>query len=258
MAIPAAPLEGNGARLLFLLWDNTGTNAAALLRALGKTTLNTEAVAHLAVATHENADTFGATDPVAVLAGVDGTTVRRAIVDASGRVISRPALVYDDTGNNAFAHPRTLAQGSLNGEAVGHVAMGSHVDGEAFDASDPVVVAAGVSAGTAKRLAADTTGRLLTDTGLALAAQGHANVAVTGTAVALSGSAACRRVQVKADAANVATLYVGASTVTADETAGTGGYQLEAGEAVEVYATNIANVYINGTANDGASFMRIG
>jgi len=49
MAIPNAPLEGAGDKMMFVVWDNTGTNAAAILRAYRKATLNATDVAEMGV-----------------------------------------------------------------------------------------------------------------------------------------------------------------------------------------------------------------
>lgn len=49
MAIPNAPLEGAGDKLLFVVDDNVGTNRANLLRGYKRTTLNSEGVADIGV-----------------------------------------------------------------------------------------------------------------------------------------------------------------------------------------------------------------
>jgi hypothetical protein len=49
MAVPAAPTENGGSKVLFVLDDNAGTNRANLLRAYQRTTLNGEGVADLGV-----------------------------------------------------------------------------------------------------------------------------------------------------------------------------------------------------------------
>jgi len=87
-----------------------------------------------------------------------------------------------------------------------------------------------------------------------LAGQGVKLVAVTGTAVAIKASTAVKQVMVKARTANAGTIYLGSSTVTANETAGTGGLQLSPGDMVAFPVPNLAGVYINGTAGDGVSF----
>lgn len=49
MAIPNAPLEGAGDKILFIIDDNGGTNRANLLRAYKRTTQNAEGVGDLGV-----------------------------------------------------------------------------------------------------------------------------------------------------------------------------------------------------------------
>lgn len=49
MAVPNAPVEGAGSKILFLVYDATGTNTAALMRAYHEGTLNAENVADLGV-----------------------------------------------------------------------------------------------------------------------------------------------------------------------------------------------------------------
>lgn len=49
MTVPAAPFEGGGAKVLFVIDDNAGTNRANLLRGYRGTTLNSERVAALGV-----------------------------------------------------------------------------------------------------------------------------------------------------------------------------------------------------------------
>lgn len=90
--------------------------------------------------------------------------------------------------------------------------------------------------------------------GFALTGQGVKLVAVTGTAVAIKATTVVKQVMVKARAANVGTIYLGASTVTANETAGTGGLQLSPGDIVAFAIPDLADVFINGTAGDGVSF----
>lgn len=51
MTVPAAPTEGGGAKILFLVHDNAGTNQAALLRSYFGTTINGELQGHLGVYT---------------------------------------------------------------------------------------------------------------------------------------------------------------------------------------------------------------
>lgn len=85
--------------------------------------------------------------------------------------------------------------------------------------------------------------------------QGVTKVAVTGTAVQLKSTTAIKVLIIKARSANAGTLYLGKSTVTNDETAGTGGLQLDPGDMVTFTDVDTANIYINGTAGDGVSYM---
>lgn len=80
-------------------------------------------------------------------------------------------------------------------------------------------------------------------------------VAVTGTRVALRATTAVKVIIVKARTANAGTLYLGDSTVTNNETATTGGLQLDPGDMVTFTETDIADIFINGTAGDGVSYM---
>lgn len=88
-----------------------------------------------------------------------------------------------------------------------------------------------------------------------LAGSGAKVVAVTGTAVAIRATAACQQVAVKARKANRGIVYVGPAGVTNDEAATTGGLQLSPGDMIAFPVPNVANVFINGTAGDGVSFL---
>lgn len=103
MAIPNAPLEGAGDKILFGVYNNAGANAAALIHAVVTRTLNTETIGWLATATHADLATFAAGDPVALAAGYDGTLVRKMLVDASGRQIVSGEIV----DNTAFTDGTT-------------------------------------------------------------------------------------------------------------------------------------------------------
>lgn len=88
-----------------------------------------------------------------------------------------------------------------------------------------------------------------------LAGQAAKLVALTGTAVPLvAGLTLCKMVMVEARATNSTTVYLGSSTVTADETA-TGGLQLAPGAIIAFPVNDLHTVYVNGTAGDGVSFM---
>jgi hypothetical protein len=88
---------------------------------------------------------------------------------------------------------------------------------------------------------------------------GHGSVAVAAGPVrtkVLSSTTAAVRLTIKAWVGNTHTLYVGGSTVTADQTsATTSGFQLSPGEAVTFGVDDVSAVYIHGTAAEGASFF---
>jgi hypothetical protein len=87
-----------------------------------------------------------------------------------------------------------------------------------------------------------------------LAGSGVRLVAVSGAAVALRAATTIKQVMVKARRTNLATLYVGAAGVTADETAATGGFQLDPGDIVSFPESDLAHIFVNGTAGDGVSY----
>lgn len=117
MAIPNAPLEGAGDKILFGVYNNAGTNAAALIHAVVTKTLNAETIGWLATATHADLATFAAGDPVSLSAGYDGTLVRKMLVDASGRQIVSGEVV----DNAAFTDgtSRVLPSGYIFDEVAG-------------------------------------------------------------------------------------------------------------------------------------------
>jgi len=86
MTVPAAPTESGGDKLLFLVYDNGGANAAALIRGIAKATLNSESVAHLAVASQIDGQTHGASAPLVMVGGSDGTVTRKLLVNSDGRL----------------------------------------------------------------------------------------------------------------------------------------------------------------------------
>lgn len=49
MTVPAAPTESGGGRVFFVIHDNAGANAAALLRSYFATTINSELQGHMGV-----------------------------------------------------------------------------------------------------------------------------------------------------------------------------------------------------------------
>lgn len=146
--------------------------------------------------------------------------------------------------------------GSLTPNGAGQL-VGTHQNEAVPGATDAYVAILGWDGTVVRRVAVTASGRVLVSSvaSAVLIGTGHINVAVTSTAIALKATTACTKVAVKADTGNAATLYIGISTVTSDETAATGGLQLEPGEGVEIEVANLATVFINGTAGDGASFM---
>lgn len=86
---------------------------------------------------------------------------------------------------------------------------------------------------------------------------GQKAIAVTGTAVALAASATplpTASVLVSALTDNAAAITVGGSGVTNTVDGSGNGYILEAGQSVIVMADDLADVYVNGTAGDIATF----
>jgi hypothetical protein len=66
----------------------------------------------------------------------------------------------------------------------------------------------------------------------------------------IAASVPCQGVLVKASKNNSGTVYVGESSVTADEGAATSGYPLEPGESVGVPCRNANTVYVRGYSDD--------
>jgi hypothetical protein len=103
--------------------------------------------------------------------------------------------------------------------------------------------------------AGDPSAPQLTTDSTALGGTGAQVVAAGPTRTKLiSSSTPCFRVTVKALVTNTHVLYVGLSNVTADTNNGTGGFQLEPGEAFTFGSDDVSSVYIHGTAGEGASF----
>jgi hypothetical protein len=66
------------------------------------------------VGTHPDGATFATSDPVVVLAGIEGTTVRTVLVDASGR----PLVVTAPSGGNLTDCSGTITEGGTSQELV--------------------------------------------------------------------------------------------------------------------------------------------
>ena len=88
-----------------------------------------------------------------------------------------------------------------------------------------------------------------------LGGQGVTLVAAGPTRTQLRASQKVKQVSVKARKANVGTVYLGTVTVTADETPGTGGYQLSPGDMHTFPVLDIGTVYVVGAAGDGVSYL---
>lgn len=86
MALPNPPTSPDASKLFPLVYDNTGTNAAAVSKAARTETMNSEVVAHTAVATHKDTDTYASGDAVVVAAGVNGTNILPLAVNSDGEV----------------------------------------------------------------------------------------------------------------------------------------------------------------------------
>lgn len=117
----------------------------------------------------------------------------------------------------------------------------------ALKAAGREIAATGVSDPTRPQLVEDAT---------LLAGHGSKAVAAGPTSTALRSSATpAVRVTVKAWVTNTNTLYVGGSTVTAGTSNTTGGFQLSPGESVTFGIEDVNDIYIHGTAAEGASFF---
>lgn len=259
MAAPAALTEAGGDKVLHLVHDVGGTTTPGWARGVRPRTINGDIYLYTGIATHADGDAFTAGDPV-VLNGVweSGSpgTVRKMAGDSGGRIITRPLGVYNNGGTNAFGHPHLVGGAALNGEQAGWLGVGSHADAATWVASGGVLVGAGVDNTTVRKFKVDGAGRLTTSDDFTFGGTSHVDVAAGPNRAQLSANQACRAVIVKADKGNLNTLYLGGSGVTANETSGTGGLQLEPGEATPlIKVTNLNLLYIHGTAGQGASLM---
>jgi hypothetical protein len=109
MAIPNAPVEGGLDKMLFLVYDDGGANAAALIRGIGDEPLNGETVAHLAVASQVDGQTHGSSAPLVMIGGSDGTVTRKALVDAAGRLVTvSPTNVFKSFSALAITSEATV------------------------------------------------------------------------------------------------------------------------------------------------------
>lgn len=120
MTVPAAPLEGGNDKILFLLYDAGGVNAAAILRAYKKSTVNAEVVGELGVyptsGTLENG--------CRVLTGATALVISATSVPCQGVVVKaysdNAATIY--VGKSDVTADKTAATGGYPlepGESVG-------------------------------------------------------------------------------------------------------------------------------------------
>lgn len=255
MAVPAALQEAGGDKVAGLLYDTGAANAWAWFRGIANAVQQSEAVAALQVGTQADASTWVAGGPIVVIGGLDGTTVRKAAVDASGQFKLQPQLVWDNGGAVADARFRAISKDALAGTAIGHLAVATHADGATWAAaSGGIVVIGGLDNTTVRKVKVDASGRQYTVDDAVLAGTGHRDIASTGVALSLRSSTVCRRLVVKADKANVGIIYVGIVGVLGSNDANNGGYQLDPAGAITLNVQNVATVYINGTAGEGVSY----
>jgi hypothetical protein len=80
-------------------------------------------------------------------------------------------------------------------------------------------------------------------------------VGSSGVAVAIGAAVKVKVVAVKARRANSGAVYVGSSTVTNDESATTGGLQMDPGDLMMFAVDSLATFYVNGAAGDGVSIV---
>src|ERR1035437_3896887 len=116
MTVPSAPLSG-GDKILFIVFDSGGTLTPALLRGIASATVDGEIVAHLAVATHADADSHGSNPPILLIGGSDGTYARKVLVDTSGRQIVSGEVV--DNAGYTDGTSRVLPAGFIFDEVAG-------------------------------------------------------------------------------------------------------------------------------------------
>jgi hypothetical protein len=113
MAIPAALLEANGDKMLPLIWDDSGTNRAAVFKAIYQHDLNGEDAAHMGIATHEDGATWSAGGPVVLMGVEDGGTVRSVAGNSTGQlVVAAPSYTFGGNGHIEVASGGTAVQGT--------------------------------------------------------------------------------------------------------------------------------------------------
>jgi hypothetical protein len=100
------------------------------------------------------------------------------------------------------------------------------------------------------------TGTIVTSEGPRIEATlktGAMNVTTAGTAVSLGAITGIREVIIQAKRTNGGIIFVGPSTVLNNDT---NGIYLSKGEALHLYCTSLAEVFINSTVNgEGVTFL---
>lgn len=80
---------------------------------------------------------------------------------------------------------------------------------------------------------------------------GHKTITTAGTQLALAASTTVKSVSIKALSTNTGLAYIGNSTVSS-----TDGYELSAGEAIDLDVNNLASVYVDVSVNgEGVSYI---
>lgn len=100
------------------LWLPDGSKRIKLAVGTKDISTDTEDAGWQGVATHVDGATFAASDGVGVVAGVDGTTVRKVLVDASGRLI----VVAVPTQGNLTDRSGTITTGGTAQEVAAALA----------------------------------------------------------------------------------------------------------------------------------------
>jgi len=90
------------------------------------------------------------------------------------------ATVYDATGTNTAAPPRSVMQKTVNTEVLGCMAVGTHKDTDAFASGDPVVLCSGINGTDIVPIAVNADGEVgIHDGGNSITIDG--TVSVSGT-----------------------------------------------------------------------------
>lgn len=153
MSLPNAPVEGGGSKLSFMVYDNAGTNAAALSQAIKTITVNSEIVGWLGVGSHLDGASDGGSEALELVAGSDGTNVLALLTDSAGRL-----TVVGSAAHGSAASSNPLQMGGV------------------YDASDPAL-----DDGDAGSILLDVAGRVK------VAGAGADDAAVVGNPFVIAG-----------------------------------------------------------------------